>query len=143
MNCAFCENPEIKNRKITENSLAWAFLGNMPIVPGHTLIVPKRCVNKYENLTKEEKDAIENLRIKVMGALKKTFDAQGFNFAWNDEKIPGQSLPHFHLHVLPRKEGDTGIYKYEPRDFLYRSGDRGTTPEEELKKVSELIVNNI
>lgn len=143
MNCAFCENTDVKKRKVAENNLAWAFLGNMPIVPGHTLIVPKGHTAKYEDLTAEERVAIEDLRIKIMNALKKTFNAEGFNFAWNDEKIAGQSVPHFHLHVLPRKEGDTGIYKYEPRDFLYRSGDRGITPEEELEKVSKLIIENI
>jgi diadenosine tetraphosphate (Ap4A) HIT family hydrolase len=40
MNCSCCTLPEIKDRKIVENDLAWAFLGNMPITPGHTLVIP-------------------------------------------------------------------------------------------------------
>ena len=141
--CVFCTVPEIKARQMVENDLAWAFLTNIPITPGHTLIVPKRCVAKYEDLTPEEKEAIEELRIKIIFALDKTFDTQGFNFAWNDGKIAGQSVPHFHLHVVPRKEGDMGIYKYEPREFLYRPGSRAETPEEELREVSELIKKDI
>lgn len=143
MNCPYCTLPEIQERKIIENELAFAFLGNMPIVPGHTLVVPKRHVAKYEDLNEEEMQAIENLRVKMLSTLAKTFDSKGFNFAWNDEKLAGQSVPHFHLHIVPRKEGDVGIYEYEPRKFLYRPGERETSPETELKEVAKLIIKNL
>lgn len=139
MKCAFCEIPEIKERTIVENSLAFAFPTNIPVVIGHTLICPKRCVAKYEDMTKEEKEAVEDLRLRICGALKKSFGAEGFNFAWNDGKDCGQSVPHFHLHILPRKAGDAGIYEYEPRKFLYRPGERPATPEKELKEVAKII----
>lgn len=87
--------------------------------------------------------AIEDLRVTVLGALSKTFDSVGFNLAWNDGKVAGQSVPHFHLHVVPRKEGDTGIYEYEPRQYLYRPGKRENTPEAELKEVAGLVAKNI
>ncbi len=134
--CVFCTLPEIKERQIVENDLAWAFLTNIPITPGHTLVVPKRCVAKYEDLTNEERVAIEDLRMKIVKALTKLYGAEGFNIAWNVNKMAGQSVPHFHLHIVPRKEGDEGIYEYEPRKFLYRPGSRATTPENELKEVS-------
>jgi diadenosine tetraphosphate (Ap4A) HIT family hydrolase len=143
MKCVYCELPEIKERQIYSNDLAWAFLTNIPIVPGHTLVAPKRCVAKYEDLTSNEKEDIEKLRMEICEALKKTFGAEGFNFAWNDGKDCGQSVPHFHLHILPRKKGDAGIYEYEPRKFLYRPGERETTPEAELKAVSKLIAQAI
>lgn len=73
-------------------------------------------------------------------ALKHALSAEGFNYTWNEEKIGGQSVPHMHLHIVPRKEGDAGIYQYEPREFLYRPGPRSTTtPNEELKKIIDLI----
>lgn len=137
--CVYCTNVEIKNRKIIENDLAFVFPTNIPIVPGHVLIVPKRCVPKYEDLTQKEKKAIEELRIKIIKALKKAFGSEGFNYAWNENEIAGQSIPHFHLHVLPRKKGDEGITKYEPRKFLYRPGSREIAPENELQKICELI----
>ncbi len=141
MKCAFCELPEIKAREIfIGNDLAWAFPTNMPIVPGHTLIAPRRCVAKYDELTPEEKSAIESVRMVVAKALTKLYGAEGFNFAWNDGKNAGQSVPHFHLHVLPRKTGDAGIYQYEPRKFLYQTSQgRPISPEEELVKVAEQI----
>jgi len=143
MKCVYCELPEIKERQIVENDHAWAFLTNIPITPGHTLISPKRCVAKYEDLTTPEKEDVEKLRVKICNAHKKTFGAEGFNFAWNDGKNCGQSVPHFHLHVVPRTQGDTGIYEYEPRKFLYRPGEREASPEEELKAVSQLIARAI
>jgi histidine triad (HIT) family protein len=141
MNCVYCTLPEIKERQIVENDLAWAFLTNIPITPGHTLIAPKRCVARYEDLSSEEKMSIEELRMKIVTALTKLYGAEGFNIAWNVNKIAGQSVPHFHMHIVPRKEGDEGIYEYEPRKFLYRPGSREVTREAELKAASEEIRN--
>ena len=139
MRCVYCELPEIKTRTIAENDLAWAFPTNIPITPGHMLVVPKRCVVKYGDLTVEEKTAIEDLRMKIAKALERVFGAEGFNFAWNEAEVGGQALPHFHLHIVPRKAGDTGIYEYDPRKFLYRPGSREETPEAELDVVAQQI----
>ncbi len=135
----FTELPQIKERTYLENEYVFGCLTNMPITVGHTLIIPKREVIKYEDLTQEEKNAIEELRVLVMKKLKEVFGYAGFNFAWNDGKIAGQSVPHFHLHVVGRKEGDTGILEYEPRKFLYRPGSREDSPEEELQAVTNLL----
>ncbi|MBI2627711.1 HIT domain-containing protein [Candidatus Nomurabacteria bacterium] len=137
--CAYCSNIEIKNREIVGNNFAWTFPTNIPVVPGHILIVPRRCVAKYEDLTSREKMEIEKLRIKITKALTQAFKAEGFNYAWNENKVAGQSIPHFHLHILPRKKGDKGITKYEPRKFLYRPGSRETAQEKELQEVCETI----
>jgi diadenosine tetraphosphate (Ap4A) HIT family hydrolase len=133
------DNPRIKLRVVAENQLAFAFLSHMPIVPGHVLIVPIRIVESSEELTLDEWQAILELKTLVCGALKKAFDAEGFNFAWNMGENAGQSVPHFHLHVLPRKKGDAGILQYEPRVFLYRPGTRAISPMEELEQVAEMI----
>lgn len=137
--CVYCTLPEIKERTIVENQLARAFPTNIPITPGHVLVIPKRHVAKYDDLTTEEKLAIEELRIKLVVALKQLFQAEGFHFAWNENKVAGQSIPHFHLHIVPRKSGDEGITEYEPRKFLYRPGSRETSPESELQAIAEQI----
>lgn len=141
--CPYCTIPEIKARTILENKHAWAFPTNIPIVPGHILISPKRCVAKFEDMTKIEIEAVFNLFHKLKTALEKTFKADGFNMAWNEGVLAGQSVPHFHLHVLPRKDGDTGILKYEPRKFIYRPGSREASEEKELQKIVKLIKNNL
>lgn len=138
-NCVYCSLPEIKNRVIIENDLVWAFPTNIPITLGHTLIAPKRCVAKLEDLTREERLAILNMADKIMTSLRKSYGAEGFNCVWNQEKLAGQSVPHFHLHIIPRKEGDTGLLGYDPRSMLYRTGDREPTSEDELLLVRDLI----
>ena len=141
--CAFCNIPEIKNRKILEDKYAWAFPTNIPITPGHIIIAPKRCVIKYEELTKKEVDSILTISSKIKEVLKKTFGAEGFHTVWNEGEVAGQTVPHFHLHVIPRKSGDQGITKYEPRKFIYRPGSREKTPEKELEQISKLIKKNL
>jgi diadenosine tetraphosphate (Ap4A) HIT family hydrolase len=139
MSCAFCDNPDVQKRLVIENDLAFAFLTNTPIVPGHILVITKRHVQYYEESTEEEREAIESLRVELKKAMLATFDAEGFNYAWNEEEIGGQSVPHFHLHIVPRKKGDAGIYKYEPREFLYRPGTRAQSLEGELMEVVESL----
>ena len=137
--CVYCTIPEIKNREIVHNNLAWAFPTNIPITSGHTLISPVRCAKTLSDLTTEERLAILDLADDVMAALRKVYGAEGFNCVWNQEKLAGQSVPHFHLHIVPRKEGDTGLLGYDPRSMLYRTGDREPTAEAELLKVRDVV----
>jgi len=141
--CPFCTDPGVQERLIVKNAFAKAFPTNIPIVPGHVLIVPIRHVALFEEMTPEEQDAIFALRNLLRPALQTTFGAEGFHYAWNEGEAAGQSIAHFHLHMIPRKKGDEGITEYEPRKFLYRPGSREKTPEAELAKIASLITNNI
>jgi diadenosine tetraphosphate (Ap4A) HIT family hydrolase len=137
--CPFCTGPSNKARTIVSTDLVWAFPTNIPIVPGHTLIAPVRCVKTFDELTQQERDALFELMERIKGALKKRYGAEGFNIAWNEGAAGGQTVFHFHVHVLPRTDGDTGVYQYDPRQFLYRPGSRETTPESELLAVAQEI----
>lgn len=139
MNCIFCNEPTIKARTILKNSAAFVFPTNIPIVPGHVLICPTRHVATMDNLLPEEWQAVYELMKKMKAALRKAFQAEGFNYAINEGAAAGQSVNHLHMHLLPRKKGDTGITEYEPRKFLYRPGSRETSPESELDAVANQI----
>lgn len=141
--CPFCTSREVQERIIVSTDAAFAFPGSMPIVPGHTLACPKRCVATMEELTQEECVAVFEMVAMVKQALKKTVCAEGFNVAWNEGAIAGQSVPHLHVHVVPRKNGDAGIYKYEPRQFLYRPGARAEMPEAELQELARDMRNTL
>ena len=141
--CPFCSIPEIKDRTIIQNNLAWAFPTNIPITPGHTLVSPIRCVAKFDEMTQQELLSLFELVEKLKPALEKAYGAEGFNYVWNEGKLAGQSVPHFHLHIIPRKDGDTGLLGYDPRSMLYRTGDREPTPENELLESRDLIKNNL
>jgi diadenosine tetraphosphate (Ap4A) HIT family hydrolase len=90
-------------------------------------------------MTPNERKALFAMTAKLQKALKKGFEAKGFNLAWNEGPEAGQTVMHFHLHLLPRKKGDEGVTKYEPREFLYRPGSREETPQAELLAVTESV----
>ena len=136
-------DPKIKSRLIIDNELAFAFPSKMPIVPGHILICPKRHVSKIDDLTPDEIRSILLLQKELKQSMIKAFQAEGFNYAWNEGKIAGQSVNHLHLHMLPRKKSDAGILKYEPRKFLYRPGESADSPEQELIEIARLIKRNL
>ncbi len=135
MSCTFCTIPEIRAREIVGDELVFAFPTNIPITPGHILVAPRRCVATSADLTIAEREAIWILAEKMKTALCASFGAQGFNCAWNEGKVAGQSVPHFHLHVIPRTEGDEGILRYDPREFIYRPGPRVVSDESVLREV--------
>lgn len=143
MNCPFCDNTNLQPRLIYKDNLIMAFPGNMPIVPGHTLICPLRHVSKIDQLSDEELIAVKNFIVRLKNSLRKFLNIEGFNIAWNEGKMAGQSVDHLHIHVVPRKTGDAGIYKYEPREFLYRPGKREESSEKELQEIAKLIKQNL
>jgi len=143
MSCPFCEREDVKERIIIQNDLAFAFPTNIPITLGHTIITPKRCVKNLAQLTSEERSAILLLSDQIMKALAETYDAEGFNCAWNQGNLAGQSVQHFHLHIIPRKEGDTGLLGYDPRSMLYRTGDREPSSQGSLMEVTNKIKKSI
>ncbi len=132
----FTESAEVKNRTYLENDLVFAYLTHMPITPGHTLVIPKREVATFEELYDDELLSMRSLAVAAMDILRLNLGAEGFNCAWNQGEGYGQSVSHFHLHIVPRTPDDAGIVEYEPRNFLYRPGSRAMTPESELAEIA-------
>lgn len=143
MNCPYCDNQSIEPRIILHNDLVKAFPTNIPITVGHVLICPVRHVGKIDQLSDEELKAIKQGLILLKASIVKSFGAEGFNIAWNEGSAAGQSVDHLHIHLVPRKFGDSGIYGYEPRQFLYRPGVRNESPEAELREVARLIKRSL
>ena len=128
-----------EGRVFVENEHAFAFPTNIPITPGHSLVCPRRVVETIDELTTEELVSLFELLDLVKGGLRAVVGAKGFNCAWNEGgKSYGQSVPHLHIHVVPRTPGDAGIYNYDPRQFLYRPGNREEASAEALK---EFVLN--
>lgn len=143
MSCPFCVGENIRDRMIYKDDLVMSFPSNTPIVPGHVLVCPVRHTNIVDELTNDEVIAIKDCIVRLKQALRHALNAQGFNVAWNEGEIAGQSVNHLHVHVVPRKEGDAGIHEYEPRKFLYRPGSRNTSSEKELQEIVEHIKRNL
>lgn len=143
MNCPFCNLNSLRARLIYRDRSVVAFPTNIPITPGHVILCPLRHVARIEDLRENEWVDLRAAIIKIKSALKKSVAATGFNLAWNEGRSAGQSIGHLHLHIVPRHPGDTGIYKYEPRQFLYRPGTRLKSPSAELRAVALLIKKNL
>jgi diadenosine tetraphosphate (Ap4A) HIT family hydrolase len=142
--CQFCTKHSTTTlRRIAQNGLAQAFLTNAPVVPGHTLIIPDRCVGGIDDLSAKEFSAIFTLLAVLKPALRDTFGAEGFNYAWNEGTVAGQTVPHLHLHVLPRRLGDTGVLGYDPRQFFYRTAPRDTSPIHDLAIIAESVKRRV
>ena len=103
--CLFC------NSKISgiahENDLAYASYDTYPVSDRHCLIIPKRHVKDYFNLTNEELIACNDLIMIVKEEIiNKDNTVKAFNIGTNVGKISGQSIMHCHIHLIPRREGD-------------------------------------
>lgn len=136
-------DPAIAIRMVAENRHAFAFLNKMPILPGHILVCPKRAFQFSGEIGEDVWRDILDLKEVVCGKLRKALGAEGFNFAWNEGAVAGQTVAHFHLHIVPRGKGDRGIAEYEPRVFLYRPGVRADSPADELESLSKLLRETI
>ena len=103
--CIFCQ---IRKEEIQfENQLAYSSTDSYPVSEFHSLIVPKRHVETYFDLTEEEIQACNDLILKTKEKiLKLDPSVKGFNIGANTGKVAGQSIMHCHIHLIPRREGD-------------------------------------
>ncbi len=103
--CLFCNVSE--SGCAHENVLAYASYDSYPVSEHHCLIIPKRHIKDYFELTKDELTACHEL-IKVVKdeILTKDQSVKGFNLGTNIGKVSGQSILHCHFHLIPRREDD-------------------------------------
>ena len=103
--CLFCSVGE--DRIIAGNELAFAVRDGFPVTELHSLIIPRRHVSDYFELSKEELLACnELLRIVKEEILARDESVKGFNVGANSGLVAGQSIFHCHIHLIPRREGD-------------------------------------
>lgn len=103
-NCPFCNLDQ--NRVFLTSQNALAFLDGFPITEGHALVIPKRHVASLFDLPEAEQAELWLVVAKVRALLLKKYAPQSFNIGVNDGEAAGQTVPHAHIHVIPRKKGD-------------------------------------
>ena len=103
--CLFCNIRE--SGVAHENDFAYASYDSYPVSKDHCLIIPKRHIGDYFDLSKKELIACDEL-IKIVKSeiIKKDQTVKGFNIGTNIGKVSGQSIFHCHIHLIPRREGD-------------------------------------
>lgn len=100
--CPFCSLSDFG----TSSSLGLAVRDAFPLTEGHTLIVPRRHVASVFELTAEELADLWKLLVEVRFSLVEQFHPDAFNIGLNDGEAAGQTIPHAHIHVVPRYRGD-------------------------------------
>jgi diadenosine tetraphosphate (Ap4A) HIT family hydrolase len=102
--CPFCTLPP--ERIIDSNDLALVIRDGYPVSPGHTLVIPKRHIGSWFEITQAEQQAVLDLLAKAKAVLENEFKPDGYNIGINDGPTAGQTVPHLHMHLIPRYKGD-------------------------------------
>jgi diadenosine tetraphosphate (Ap4A) HIT family hydrolase len=102
--CPFCTLPP--ERIIDSNELALVIRDGYPVSPGHTLVIPKRHIGSWFDITPEEQSAMLDLLRRAKEVLEEEFKPDGYNIGINDGPTAGQTVPHLHMHLIPRYKGD-------------------------------------
>ena len=119
-NCIFCSD-DITTRIMATGGTVFAIEDRYPVTQRHMLIIPCRHTEDYFSMTSTEKQhAEELLRVLRSKILQEDPSVKGFNIGMNCGEVAGQTVMHAHIHLIPRREGDTP----DPR-----GGVRGCVPE--------------
>ena len=122
--CLFCNAKE--SGIAAENEFAYASYDTYPVSDFHCLIIPKRHVKNYFEMSDKELLACNDLIIKIKNEiLAKDKTVKAFNIGTNAGKVSGQSIMHCHIHLIPRREGDVenpqgGVRSVIPKKQHYK-----------------------
>src|ERR1043165_3872722 len=100
--CELCSPDTV----LLENALAYVRHDNNSLSRGHVLVVPKRHVASFFDMTLEEQSAVLALLTEMQASIQKKHSPDGYNIGVNVGKAAGQSRMHVHLHLIPRYVGD-------------------------------------
>jgi histidine triad (HIT) family protein len=108
-------NGEIPCHRVFENDRVLAFLDVTPLSEGHTLVVPKRQVERLEDLSPEDVAEIARHLGPIARRILAVTGAEGYNILANTGQVAGQEVPHVHFHIIPRRAGDGLGYRWNAR----------------------------
>ena len=130
-NCIFCKiaNGEIPSTTLYEDEDFRVILDLGPATRGHALLLPK---NHFANLFELDDETAQKAILvakKMGGKMKDALGADGFNLVQNNGEAAGQTVFHFHMHLIPRYENDNAGILWEP----------GETTPEDMAEVKRLV----
>jgi len=116
------KSPFFEKPRVLENEIGFVVYDAFPVGDGHCLVVPKRVYSNYFDSTPEEIRGLHDLVFKTKQLLDEKFNPDSYNVGINCGEHAGQTVPHVHIHVIPRYKGDME----NPR-----GGVRGVIPEKQ------------
>ena len=118
MECIFCAIVEgkIPSSKVYEDEYVFAFMDIAPANPGHLLIIPKQHYRNIFDMPAEVGSKIMEAAVPLAAAMRKALNPDGLNLFQSNEAAGFQTVFHFHLHLIPRWEGDPLRLPWIPSD---------------------------
>jgi histidine triad (HIT) family protein len=110
MECLFCRiiDGEVGSHKVYEDEHAYAFLDIYPTSRGHTVVLPKEHITSFLEMDEEKAAELFASVNRIAKQVIKTTGAAGTNIGINNGLVAGQTVPHVHVHIIPRYENDGG-----------------------------------
>ena len=136
------------------SKLSYGFVNRKPVVHGHVLVAPLRIVNRFCDLTEDEVADLFLSTQKISSVIEQEFKASSLTIAIQDGPEAGQTVPHVHVHIVPRRKGDfqenddvyTVLEKHDKDDFqddgkgaaMVDGGEKFRSEEEMSKEAEQL-----
>lgn len=116
MDCLFCRiiAGEIPARTIAESETALAFLDINPVSKGHALVIPRRHCADLFDASPEDLAGVAALAQRTASQLKAALACDGLNVSQHNGPAAGQEIFHYHVHLIPRWEGDGVLRGWQP-----------------------------
>ena len=133
--CIFCKlaNGVIPTNSLYEDDVVKVIFDAGPASLGHVLILPKEHFDNVYALDDDTAAHVFQVAVKVAKALKEGLNLEGLNIVQNNGEIAGQTVFHFHMHIIPRYKGDTVNVGWKP----------GEVTDEEIEKIKSLVCPRI
>ncbi len=121
MDCIFCDIIAGKSEAeiLYQNEKIISFLDIRPVNYGHTLVIPKKHYENFLSVPVDEFDHLMKAMQYIATAVKTSVNADAFNLIVNNGKAAGQTIFHFHFHIIPRYSND---FKFKPEFKKYSNG---------------------
>jgi len=144
-NCLFCRK-DVQTRSFASSEGFCAIYNIAPILPGHSLVIPLKHFRSLFDLSDEELGEMMIFARKVTSVLEVVFGCKGFDWSLQDGIAAGQTVPHLHLHIIPRRTGDMPgneewYSKILPNEkFLLDSQSRERLNENSYMEITEKLI---
>lgn len=133
--CIFCKlaNGDIPTNALYEDDIIKAIFDLSPASKGHILILTKEHFDNIFSIDEETAAHVFKVAAKLAKAIREALNCDGMNILQNNGEISGQSVFHFHMHIIPRYEGDNVKIAWKQGDIT----------EDEIKDMIIKIKDNI
>lgn len=117
--CIFCKiaNGEIPSATVYEDEWFRGILDIAPAAKGHVILLPKNHAANLFELPEEEAGKVLPVVKKIAASVAKVTGCPGVNILQNNGEVAGQTVFHYHVHILPRREGDTVNIKWKAGEY--------------------------